>query len=43
MLLDTATGKVFDFYNGGSVLREIPITACADADCKTQKAAVDAR
>lgn len=43
MLLDTATGKVVDFYNGGSVLREIPITVCADADCKTQKAAVDAR
>lgn len=43
MLLDTATGKVFDFYNGGTVLKEIPIKACADADCTSQKGVVDAR
>jgi hypothetical protein len=43
MLLDTATGKVFDFYNGGSVLKEIPIKACSDAECTTQKGVADAR
>jgi hypothetical protein len=43
MLLDTASGKVFDFYNGGSYLQEIPIKSCADADCMTRKGTVDAR
>lgn len=43
MLLDTATGKVFDFYNGGTVLREIPIKACTDAECTSQKGVADAR
>lgn len=43
MLLDTATGRVFDFYNGGSYLQQIPVKICADADCATRKSAIDAR
>jgi hypothetical protein len=43
MLLDTATGKVFDFYNGGSYLQQIPVKSCADAECANRKPTIDAR
>ncbi len=42
MLLDTETGRVFDFYNT-TILREVPTEVCGDAKCSTWKRVSDAR
>jgi hypothetical protein len=42
VLLDTATGRVFNLY-GTSVLQQFPTKSCVDADCRTEKGTLDAR
>lgn len=42
VLLDTATGRLFNLYNS-SYLQEFPIKSCIDAECTTRKGTKDAR
>jgi hypothetical protein len=46
LLVDTVKGRVFEFYmvgpSGREILQELPIKACADADCTTRKRVPDA-